>query len=62
MLDRLGWKGKQKGQAGVQHKQALVLVNCGGATGQEVIALSQAIRKSVKETFGVEISPEVNYI
>ena len=62
MIDRMGWKGKQMGQAGVHHKQALVLVNCGGATGQEVIALSQAIRKSVKETFGVEISPEVNFI
>ena len=62
MIDRLGWKGKQMGKAGVHHKQALVLVNCGGATGQEVIALSQAIRKSVKETFGVEISPEVNFI
>lgn len=62
MIDRLGWKGKQMGRVGVHSKQALVLINCGGATGQEIIALSQAIQKTVKETFGIEISPEVNFI
>lgn len=62
MIDRCGWKGKQMGRAGVHDKQALVLVNCGGATGREVIALSQAIQDSVKEKFGVEIFPEVNFI
>ena len=62
MIDRCGWKGKQMGRAGVHDKQALVLVNCGGATGQEVIALSKAIQGSVKEKFGIEIFPEVNFI
>lgn len=62
MIDRLGWKGRQMGRAGVHPKQALVLVNMGGATGQEVIALAEAIQKSVYETFGVNISPEVNFI
>ncbi|MBQ8521822.1 MAG: UDP-N-acetylmuramate dehydrogenase [Bacteroides sp.] len=62
MIDRLGWKGKQKGRAGVHPKQPLVLVNLGGATGREVMSLAEAIQKSVRETFGVEIVPEVNYI
>lgn len=62
MIDRCGWKGRRMGRAGVHDKQALVLVNCGGATGAEVIALSEAIQKSVLDTFGVKISPEVNFI
>lgn len=62
MIDRCGWKGKQLGRAGVHDKQALVLVNAGGATGQEVIALSQEIQKSVADKFGIRISPEVNFI
>lgn len=62
MIDRCGWKGRQMGNAGVHDKQALVLVNCGGATGQEIIALSQRIQQSVFETFGIAIVPEVNFI
>lgn len=62
MIDQCGWKGKQLGRAGVHNKQALVLVNCGGATGQEIIALSEEIQHSVLDKFGVRISPEVNFI
>lgn len=62
MIDRCGWKGKQLGRAGVHSKQALVLVNCGGATGDEVISLAGQIQESVFQKFGIAISPEVNFI
>ena len=62
MIDRCGWKGKQMGRAGVHSRQALVLVNCGGATGDEVISLAGQIQDSVLQKFGICISPEVNFI
>lgn len=62
MIEQCGWKGRAMGRAGVYAKQALVLVNLGGATGAEVVALSEAVRADVKRKFGVEIRPEVNFI
>lgn len=62
MIDSLGWKGKSLGRAGVHCNQALVLINCGDATGQEVIALAERICHEVEEKFGVSISPEVNIL
>ena len=62
MIDRCGWKGKCLGKAGVHDKQALVLVNKGGATGEDILRLSDAVRASVKEKFGIDIYPEVNFI
>jgi UDP-N-acetylmuramate dehydrogenase len=60
MIDQCGWKGRSLGRAGVHDKQALVLVNRGGATGQEVVALCEAIKKDVLEKFVIAIFPEVN--
>ena len=62
MIDQCGWKGRSLGRAGVHDRQALVLVNRGGATGQEIVALCEAVRKDVKDTFGIDIHPEVNII
>ncbi len=62
MIDQCGWKGKSLGRAAVHDKQALVLVNLGGATSAEIVALSDAVCKSVHDKFGVDIHPEVNFI
>ena len=62
MIEQCDWKGKSLGNAAVHDKQALVLVNCGGATGADIVALSDAVRAAVREKFGVEIHPEVNMI
>ena len=62
MIEQCGWKGKTLGRAGVHDKQALVLVNRGGATGDEIVTLCEAIRKDVREKFDIVINPEVNII
>ena len=62
MIEQCGWKGKALGRAGVHDKQALVLVNLGGATGQEVVDLCETIRRDVHDKFDIDIHPEVNII
>lgn len=62
LIDKAGMKGYRKGAVGVHERQALVLVNYGGATGGEVIEFAQLVVDSVKERFGIDISPEVNIL
>lgn len=62
MIDQAGWKGYRRGSAGVHDRQALVLVNHGGATGKEIETLAMDIKKSIIDKFGVDLRPEVNII
>ncbi len=58
LIDRCGWKGRAMGAAAVHERQALVLVNLGGATGAQVLALARAIQDDVHDCFGVRLEPE----
>jgi UDP-N-acetylmuramate dehydrogenase len=62
LIEKTGWKGKKVGNTGTYKNQALVIVNHGGATGDEIWQLAQRIQKSVKDKFGIELVPEVNVI
>jgi UDP-N-acetylmuramate dehydrogenase len=62
LIEQCGWKGKRVGNTGSHARQALVLVNYGNATGAEVKTLAFEIQASVKEKFGIELTPEVNFI
>ncbi|MBO7068552.1 MAG: UDP-N-acetylmuramate dehydrogenase [Bacteroidaceae bacterium] len=62
LIEQCGWKGNALGPAAVHDKQALVLVNNGGATGKDILSLCRAVQQSVSERFGIQLSPEVNFI
>jgi UDP-N-acetylmuramate dehydrogenase len=62
LIEQAGWKGRRIGNVGIYEHQALVVVNYGNATGEEIIAFSRAVSDAVYEKFGVKIEPEVNII
>ena len=62
LIEQTGWKGKNIGPVGMYEKQALVLVNCGGATGADVVVLMQAVQRDVREAYGVALTPEPIFV
>jgi UDP-N-acetylmuramate dehydrogenase len=62
LIEQCGWKGKRRGSVGVHMQHALVLVNYDNGTGQEVYRLAQDIQQSVRETFNIEILPEIQLV
>ncbi|MCD8319040.1 MAG: UDP-N-acetylmuramate dehydrogenase [Paraprevotella sp.] len=62
LIEQCGWKGRALGRAAVHDRQALVLVNRGGATGKDILDLCEAVRTDVLKKFGIAIQPEVNFI
>ncbi|MEG0500338.1 MAG: hypothetical protein RR550_04350, partial [Rikenellaceae bacterium] len=62
LIDTAGWKGYVEGAVGVHRDQALVLVNYGGGTGSDVIALSDKIIRDIEHKFGILLSPEINIL
>lgn len=62
LIEQAGWKGRSLGPAGVYERQALILVNRGGATGADIVALARAVIADVDARFGVVLRPEVNFI
>ncbi len=62
LIEKSGMKGKQVGNTGTPKKQALVIVNYGGATGQEILSFKDSIKKKIFADFGIELEEEVNII
>jgi UDP-N-acetylmuramate dehydrogenase len=62
LIEQCGWKGKTRGAIGVHQQHALVLVNYGAGTGQDILRLAQDIQQSVYQQLNIELVPEVQVI
>ena len=62
LIEQCGWKGRSLGKAAVHARQPLVLVNAGGATGQDIMELCRCVQADVRERFGIALQPEVMMI
>lgn len=62
LIEQCGFKGKREGRVGIYEKQALIIVNHGGATGDEIAMFAETIRRAVHEKFSILLVPEVRYI
>lgn len=62
LIEKAGWKGKSLGKAGVWEKQALILINLGGASSQDILKLAETIISDVEEQFEIKLVPEVNIL
>ncbi len=62
LIDQCGWKGKRIGNVGTYSKQPLVIVNYGGATGEEIVAFAQTLTDEVFRKFGIKLRPEVQFV
>lgn len=62
LLEKLGWKGKRIGNVATHEKHALIVINCGGASGQEILDFTLQMQSSVKQAYDIDLEPEVNII
>lgn len=62
LLDELGWKGRRMGNVGTSKNQALVIVNYGNATAEEILKFADLMMKDFEKNFDIKLRPEVNFV